>query len=58
MNIFTEIGRIAPFALAPARLRQRSRIFASSPSGKVERQIGGIPRSPMTSALAGLPIAP
>ena len=58
MNIFTEIGRMALFAFAPARARQRSRIFTSKPSGNVERQIGGMPRSPITSALAGLPIAP
>ena len=58
MNIFTEIGRIAPLALAPARARQRSRILASSLSGKVDRQIGAMPRSPITSALAGLPMAP
>ena len=58
MNIFTEIGRIASLAAAPARARQRSRMRTSSLSGKVERQIGATPRSPITSALPGLPMAP
>ena len=49
---------MAPLALAPTRARHRSRIFASSPSGNVDRQMGAMPSSPITSALAGLPMAP